>query len=159
MIRRCSVMRMPLATHCASITLSFGSVRAVRMDAPPSASGSHLSGGDRTASMRRSPEVPAQDECARSPAGARIIRLAPAHLAKMPAGVQSPGRDIVVVHFEKDRARAAARERPQMEIEQAAGEAPATLRGSNCDRKDLRLVRRPAGEDEAPEIPPRACPM
>src|SRR6266851_3886791 len=26
MTRRCSVMRMPLATHCASITLSFGSV-------------------------------------------------------------------------------------------------------------------------------------
>src|SRR6266700_6316859 len=61
-----------------------------------------LNGGGRTASMHRSPEVPAQEECARSAARARIIRFAPAHLAKMPAGVQSPGRDIVVIDFEKD---------------------------------------------------------
>src|SRR6202521_2982164 len=109
--------------------------------------------------MRRSPEVPAQDQGARSAARTRIIRFAPADLAKMPAGVQPPGRDIVVVYFEKDRTRAAPGERPQMKIEQAAGKAAAALRGSDGDRKDLRLVRRQSGDDEALELAPGACPM
>src|SRR5260370_408141 len=105
--------------------------------------------------MHRSPEVPAQEECARSAARARIIRFAPAHLAKMPAGVQSPGRGIVVMDFEEDRARAAPGERPQKGIDPAAGNAPAALRGRGSHPKKPRPRPRPpghaAGRMPAPE--------
>ena len=69
-----------------------------------------------------------------------VIARPPADLAEAGAPVEPPRRLVVLVDFEKHRARAEPGEPPQMQIEQRAREPAAAARRCDRDRKDFRFA-------------------
>src|ERR1043166_7957084 len=144
MMRRCAVMRMPLAMHCASMKFGLVSVTA------------KISGG-------RGPvlhKVPPQDQRGRRLAAAlRVIARTAADFRKTRAGVKLSGRTIVLVHLEEHGARAQAGEAAQMQVEEAAREPAAPPRARDRDGENFRLVGGAARDDEADRLfaPPAAA--
>src|ERR1043166_9546510 len=113
MMRRCSVMRMPLAMHCASMKFGLVSVTA------------KISGGRGPVLHKVAP----QDQGGRRLAAAlRVIARQAADFNKPSAGRNLSGRTIVLVPLEERGGRAQAGEAAQMQVEEAAREPAAPPR-------------------------------
>ena len=145
MMRRCSVMRMPLATHCAS--MKFGLVL----------------GHDNTRRCPASASWPApmrvhyQARSRRSTSAAwralalalRVVARPAADLAKSRAGVELARRLVILVHFEEHGAHAEPGEAAQMQVEQPARQPAPAPGARHRDGENLRLVGGAARHDEA----------
>src|SRR5665213_3045308 len=138
MTRRCSVMCMPLDVQSASM-LAFGSVTR-------SSYADHKTQGEG----RLSHQVAAQHQRGRGfVAVLPVIAGPPADLAEARALVKPPRRRVVLFNLEEHGASAKTREPPQMQLEQAAGDAAAAPRRCDRDREDFRFVAGQPRQDEA----------
>src|SRR5262245_30923188 len=144
MMRRCSVMRIPLARHWASIFVGFTALTAISCPYP----------------IIRSNQVAAKHQGHRGLTTlARVISRAPPDLAEAAARIKPASRGIVLIDFEEYCTHPKAREPPQMEIEEEPRKSAAPPRSGNRDREDFRLVFDDARQDETDERAPNHRPM
>src|SRR5262245_40989704 len=144
MTRRCSVMRMPLALHRASMSLGFGAFTTLLRPIAISrrSRGIHwvqcrpTPTGPRGSSSR---EIAAQNKGSGA-ARWRIISFTASDLLEPRAVVESARRYVALLHLEKNRARPECRQPTQVDIEQLPRQSSAPPGGRNSNRQDLRFV-------------------
>src|ERR1051325_6208854 len=137
MVRRCSVMRMPLAAHSASIlVLSVAGVVVIK-----------------PILTQRTSEITAQNQRRGGlAAGPLVIIGPPRHFAKAGTVVELDRSGVVLVDFEENRAAAETCQPPQMQRQEFACQPTALGAGGDRDREDFRLVLDQSRHDEADEI-------
>src|SRR5665213_1538136 len=150
MVRRCSVIRMPLAAQSASILLFSGAffptVATMSLPLPPYS----ITQTGVTQTRHNSDQVSAQHQRGGGLApGARVIIGAAGYFMKTGAVIKADGRRVMFVDFQKYGARAQAGEPPHMQIEQAVRQPASAPRLGDRDREDFRLVLDQPRQNEA----------
>src|SRR5665213_1866164 len=145
MVRRCSVIRMPLAAQSASILrfsgAFFPTVATMSLPLPPYSI---------TQTRHNSDQVSAQHQRGSGVApGARVIIGAAGYFMKTGAVIKADSRRVMFIDFQKYGARAQTGEPPHMQIEQAARQPASAPRIGDRDREDFRLVLHQPRQDEA----------
>src|SRR5262252_8886409 len=142
--RRCSVMRMPLALHRASMSLGFGAFTTLLRATAISRQGAEIhwiSSRDRCrggSPLQRL--LPITADRGGGPAHL-IVRISPPDFSKTRTAIKSKRRDIALVDLEKNAARAERGEPAQMGLEQLPPQASPTPGGGDSNRQDLSLVQ------------------
>jgi len=154
MTRRCSVMRMPLAWHCVSIGLSLSSATTRSRRCPGLAH--HIARPKRRPSAS-SAEIASQDQRPRGASLRRIVALALPGFLKRSSGVKPSGWRVIWVNLEEHGSDPEPGEGAQMDIEQAASDAPPAVRSCDRDREDFGLIAGYSGDDEPGELSPGSC--
>src|SRR4051794_30245473 len=135
MTRRCSVIRMPVAAQRASIPEEL-SAGVVFKEVIISRLTDALSATRR--SLRQVP--PHQKRIQLFPSGLNVIALPAAHGRKSGAFIESAGRLIVFLDFEKHGPDSTACQMPEMGQQQITRKASAALIWVKSDRQNLGFV-------------------
>src|ERR1700674_5426158 len=147
MIRRCSVIRIPLATHWASMPLCFSTVTGFSVDATSYERG-------QNPSIATSDQIAAQHQRRGGAGAALVVSLAPADLVEPGPGIEMTGRGVALVDLEQKPPHTIGREPAHMHVEQAPGGATPTRRCNDSNRQNLGFIGGAAGYDEADEPAP-----
>src|SRR5215212_2521015 len=155
MMRRCSVMRMPLAAHWASIWVGFGTIasallrwlhhRIAGRDGPSERHPRkvHARFRQRSCSSNKAGSAEVAPQHARRQRRHRLVHVVarpPADLAKTGTVVEPERRLVPLLDLEKHRANTEAGKTPQMQIEQPARNAATAPARRDRDREDFRLA-------------------
>src|SRR6266566_2979558 len=151
MTRRCSVIRMPLAAHSASMfaldsamphSVAVPACVIITKEAPGAKSAAFIA-------WLRSREVAAQHQGgSRRASRPRIVTGAASDLAERIAGVEPARGYVVVIDLEKDRAHAEPGKPAHVQVEEPAREPAPLVGAGDGDREDFGLPGGNARDDE-----------